>query len=299
MRHPRLKSQSEGFSEALRGDPFFNALQVKFGYAMTCHKAQGGEWDHVFVVFEDSRTDLNSLRWAYTAITRASSRLTGVGMPNRRPWSKALGEEQQSNAPQRLGKFSQLNDVGDQYQTRWDGQFDAVNPELLIAHHAIVIALDSTDVQIAAVNTRFGNYFWRYEIKRDQKFAIVQVSFNKKGETTVSVLSSVGTDDQFSSEISQAISDGTKTAIRNNKTVSYASSEDFLQEFFSEVVQPKMEAASARLIRVEKLPYRERLHIGRGVEIVVIDVIYNGKGEITELVRVRGGEGLSTELALT
>ena len=299
LRHPGLKPQSKEFSEALRADPFFNALQVKFGYAMTCHKAQGGEWDHVFVLFEDGRTDLDSLRWAYTAMTRASRRLTGVGLPNRRPWSKALGEGHQSNTPQRLGKFAQLADVGDQYQTRWDGQFDAVNPELLIAHHAIVIALDSAGVEIAALNTRFGNYFWRYEIKRDQKFAIVQVSFNKKGETTVSVLSSVGTDEQFSGEISQAISDGKKAAIRTNKSVSYTSSEEFLQEFFSEVVQPKIEALSARLIRVERLPYRERLHIGRGVEIVVIDVIYNGKGEITELVRVRGAEGLSTELALT
>ncbi len=57
-------------------DPFLNALQMKFGYAVTCHKAQGGEWKNVFVLQEFSRMELREkLRWDYTAITRASENL--------------------------------------------------------------------------------------------------------------------------------------------------------------------------------------------------------------------------------
>lgn len=60
-------------------DPFLNALQMKFGYAITCHKAQGGEWKNVFILQEFSRMALiEQLRWDYTAITRASERVFWV-----------------------------------------------------------------------------------------------------------------------------------------------------------------------------------------------------------------------------
>ena len=54
QRNPQLKPRSREFAKNLRADPYFNAVQVKFGYAMTCHKAQGGEWDEVLVDFADA-----------------------------------------------------------------------------------------------------------------------------------------------------------------------------------------------------------------------------------------------------
>lgn len=62
----------------LKADPYFNALQVKFGYAITCHKSQGGQWENVFVdqgYLTDEMIDKSYLRWLYTAITRATSKL--------------------------------------------------------------------------------------------------------------------------------------------------------------------------------------------------------------------------------
>src|SRR5690554_95999 len=77
IRNPHLKPKTQSFTDALIKDSFFNALQVKYGYAITCHKAQGGEWDHVMV-----NLDLNIgkhseafNRWLYTAVTRASKKL--------------------------------------------------------------------------------------------------------------------------------------------------------------------------------------------------------------------------------
>ncbi len=59
--------------EAVREDPFFNALQLKYADAITCHKAQGGQWDCVFIdnpFWQDFQT-LDDLKWLYTALTRA------------------------------------------------------------------------------------------------------------------------------------------------------------------------------------------------------------------------------------
>jgi len=64
--------------EAIKIDPYYNALQIKFSYAVTCHKAQGGQWDAVFVdqgYLIDEMVDLDFLRWLYTGLTRAKREL--------------------------------------------------------------------------------------------------------------------------------------------------------------------------------------------------------------------------------
>ena len=89
MRYPQLKRGSQKFTEYLKADPYFNALRVKYGYAITGHKSQGGEWNTVFVDYT-GRTGLNTdcLRWTYTVTTRASHTLYGYNMPNVTPMSK-------------------------------------------------------------------------------------------------------------------------------------------------------------------------------------------------------------------
>lgn len=63
-------------------DPYFNALRVKYAYAVTCHKAQGGQWSSVFVdmanISNDAVTTLDFYRWLYTATTRARSLITYI-----------------------------------------------------------------------------------------------------------------------------------------------------------------------------------------------------------------------------
>ena len=64
--------------EALRADPYLNALQVKFAYALTCHKAQGGQWEAVFVeqgYLTEENIGVDWVRWLYTALTRATKEL--------------------------------------------------------------------------------------------------------------------------------------------------------------------------------------------------------------------------------
>lgn len=64
--------------ENLRKDPWLNALQVKYGYAMTCHKSQGGQWKHIFLdqgYVQEDWMGLDYYRWLYTAITRATEKI--------------------------------------------------------------------------------------------------------------------------------------------------------------------------------------------------------------------------------
>lgn len=64
--------------KAMMEDPYYNALQAKYGYCVTCHKAQGGQWKHVYVDMsgiDPTELDESFYRWIYTAITRATDKI--------------------------------------------------------------------------------------------------------------------------------------------------------------------------------------------------------------------------------
>lgn len=78
MKDKGIKQKSPLFKKGMFTDPYLNALRAVFGYALTCHKAQGGEWDHVFLDIPSylaRREKPQVYQWVYTAITRARKEL--------------------------------------------------------------------------------------------------------------------------------------------------------------------------------------------------------------------------------
>lgn len=76
QRNPNLHPNNPDFRETLIADPYFNALQLKYAYAVTCQKAQGGEWPTVYVDFQyQNKLDPMAIRWSYTALTRAAQKV--------------------------------------------------------------------------------------------------------------------------------------------------------------------------------------------------------------------------------
>ncbi|UKJ09055.1 ATP-dependent DNA helicase [Solitalea lacus] len=72
-------------AQKLKEDPYYNALQVKFAYAVTCHKAQGGQWKAVFVdqgYLTEEMVNTDFLRWLYTAVSRSTQELFFVNFVN-------------------------------------------------------------------------------------------------------------------------------------------------------------------------------------------------------------------------
>jgi superfamily I DNA/RNA helicase len=77
------ENESSGYKKflAVKKNKYLNALQVKFSYAITCHKSQGGQWNTVFVEqpYLPNGIDMDYLRWLYTALTRAKETLYLIG----------------------------------------------------------------------------------------------------------------------------------------------------------------------------------------------------------------------------
>ena len=81
--YPEITNKREKFKKILENE-YYNALQVKFAYAVTCHKAQGGQWKKVFIdpgqITED-KINTDFYRWLYTALTRATETVFLVNFP--------------------------------------------------------------------------------------------------------------------------------------------------------------------------------------------------------------------------
>lgn len=76
--YPELQHSRKKLVEKIYESPYYNALQIRFAYAVTCHKAQGGQWKHVFIDpsnIPPEERDRNYYRWLYTAITRATEQI--------------------------------------------------------------------------------------------------------------------------------------------------------------------------------------------------------------------------------
>lgn len=75
--YAHIKSKRERYKK-MREDKYLNALQVKLAYAITCHKAQGGQWKHIYVDMgriQKDEIDISFMRWLYTAVTRATEKV--------------------------------------------------------------------------------------------------------------------------------------------------------------------------------------------------------------------------------
>ena len=80
-----IRSKSERLKK-IKEDPYYNALQVKYAYAVTCHKAQGGQWAHVYIdqgYMTEEMLMPDYIHWLYTAFTRATERLFLVNWPEK------------------------------------------------------------------------------------------------------------------------------------------------------------------------------------------------------------------------
>ena len=164
----------EGFVMAVKDDPFYSALHVKYGYAFTCHKSQGGEWDDVYVDFsKQTGLDVSSMRWKYTAITRATSKLWCINLPDITPMSTL-----KINPIIRTSKIPNNSlSIADYPTTPY--HISSSNLSLRAKYWSVVSALEGTSYSIKNVST----YLWmeRYEVLNQDVANTVDCIYNGAG----------------------------------------------------------------------------------------------------------------------
>ncbi len=305
-RHPKLKKGTEEFKEAIINDKYFNCILLKYGYAVTCHKAQGGEWANAFVFWDigthanfnfyeaehdrSGKTNSGFYRWAYTAVTRASKKLYCINPPYFSSFSsmnfidlhvqKAFYEltNQENDAIEidirevlpeleRLGLKDAPITIQDHFIHRWYN---------LRKHYIDIVAWQKVGYEI------------RYFFKRESQTAAFKYWINGQNvfkETYQKLPAQTNSNDFF-----EAITEILKKAIpievnRNNSEGILAQIEfdlaleeekPFLKALFDSI--SKSLAEDEIITNIQHLSYRERYSIEKNGSACTVDFEYDGEG---------------------
>lgn len=287
------------FQEALKGDDFFNALMVKHGYAVTCHKAQGSEWPDVLVCFDYNTTagfnpyrdkqtvkgldNSEFYRWAYTAITRASGRLLALNPPRLSAFSKLEWDNPATPEPPPGLPGAEIRTLP------WGGAEDAWLRELSLAQRCEPIQRKLLEVRhgLAPAGVRL-----QTAVSKPYQEHLV---FERNGKTARALLT-YGGDFVFKHQIQGG--DEVMAALLRDVMARPAAvvfeRQSPLQVTFLSGYQPPADrpqlailfesvsqlaaAKQISIIGIDSLPYRERYTFRRGAEEATADFVYTDKG---------------------
>ena len=160
--------------DAIMKDEFFNALHVKYGYAFTCHKSQGSEWEKVFVDFtKRTGLDNDSLKWKYTAITRAKKILWCVNLPNITPIMSLTIKNisKSSKCPENALSFANVK----------ESPFHAANDSTALKAKYWSIEQNLNGTGYSIIGIKHLPYRERYELNSPQGPISVDCLYNKAG----------------------------------------------------------------------------------------------------------------------
>ena len=291
IRNRNLKRQSTEFKHTLKTDPYFNALRLKFGYAITCHKAQGSEWNSVFVKCKSHQSQLTAdyFRWLYTAITRTAKNLYLLDPPNIRPWT---GIKEVSNPASDILRTSKaveapiatpvpsLQSVPASSLRGSDTFGIPERAAVLLSLLAEVRRLtDGKDIAIEDV--QHNQWQESYHFKRGDAFARVDITYTSRNK--ISGVASRGLGD-LGSELADLLSalKGRPLLAGGDSTVAEASfPKQFLNDFHEKLLGLCV-ASGITVQNVVEQQWSQRYSFAKDGAVAVYDVGYNGRDQFTK-----------------
>ncbi|MBK7800495.1 MAG: AAA family ATPase [Saprospiraceae bacterium] len=316
-RHKGLKPKTEEFKEAIMQDEYFNCLLMKYGYAVTCHKAQGGEWDNVFTVWDNdnmegfdcftdkqrraSKTNQDFYRWAYTAITRASKTLYALNPPFFNSYS--------SMAFLDVTVLNALNELtGNQVQTEEINLDNELLQQLSVLNlleqpvplqdHFIKVRHAVRKQYIDIVGWEKIGYEIRYSFLREKDKAVFKTFVNGKYEfrNAISPMPNLSPSSTFNNTLAEILNHLPNVSIKRNTAETIISQIEFdfeLEEefpftrsLFDELVLLFKET-DIKIDDIEHQQYKERYTFKRNNETAVVDFEYKKNGFFGRIVPIQ------------
>jgi AAA domain-containing protein/TOTE conflict system TATA-binding-like protein len=305
-RHPKLKKGTEEFKEAIINDKYFNCILLKYGYAVTCHKAQGGEWESAFVFWDrgtqanfnfyeseqnhSGKTNPDFYRWAYTAVTRASKKLFCINPPYFSSFSRmnfidvnvqqAFNElKGQTNSTIEI----EFNDVLSELE-----KFGLADAPLTIQDHFILRWHNLQKHYIDIIGWEKVGYEIRYIFEREGQTAAFKYWINGKNvfKPNFQQLPAQTNSDELFKKISRILENSPQVIVNRKNAegilsqiefdIALEEEKPFLKNLYDQISQnlDKGEVISD----IQHLNYRERYTIEKNAQSCVIDFEYNKDG---------------------
>ena len=316
-RNKRLKPKTEEFKKAIMEDEYFNCLLMKYGYAVTCHKAQGGEWDNVFTVWDNDnmegydcltdkqrragKTNQDFYRWAYTAITRASKTLYALNPPFFNSYSAmAFLDVRVLNALNELtGKQLQTEQITlDNELLQQLSMLNIIEQPVPLQDHFIKVRQEVRKHYIEIVGWEKISYEIRYSFSRGQENAVFRTYVNGQNEfrKPFASMPNLSPNGAFNDALSEILNHLPNVSIKRNTAETIISQIEFdfeLEEefpftrsLFDDLVLLFKET-DITIDGIEHQQYKERYTFKQNNETAVVDFEYNKNGFFGRVVPIQ------------
>ena len=307
-RHKGLKPKTEEFKEAIMQDEYFNCLLMKYGYAVTCHKAQGGEWNNVFTVWDNDnmegfdcftdkqrragKTNQDFYRWAYTAITRASKTLYALNPPFFNSYSAmAFLDVTVLNALNELtGNEVQTEEISlDNELLQQLSMLNLLEQPVPLQDHFIKVRQAVRKQYIEIVGWEKIGYEIRYSFIREQDKAVFRTYVNIQNEfrKPFALMPNLSPNSSFNNALAEILKCLPNVNIKRNTAETIISQVEFdfeleekfpfVRNLFDDMVLLFNES-DVNIESIEHLHYKERYNFKRNQEKATLDFEYNGDG---------------------
>lgn len=281
--HERLK--------LMMSDPYFNAVQAKYGYAITCHKAQGSEWKRVFLDCQhyNNILSVDGFKWLYTGITRATERLYLLNWWDRRADSNIEVDELKFSENQKQLTSKLQEDCA--IDTYLDFDLTSLSRISQGICRMVVKTLASQGITVKRIASH--NYHDIYQIQVDGKLEEYKIYYNGKHVIRSISPSNKNNSNQLYNSLTVLVGlliqlEGAPSMEQTQsmesivqRTVYPEPFKEFLQAY-GEQLAAKLQEHHIGIKDIQCAPYRVRYAFTRGLGTITMDIIYNGKKQITK-----------------
>lgn len=281
MNNPDLKAGTPTFKEALKTDLYFNALQIKYGYAVTCYKAQGGEWNNCIVDFYTSQPPFieSYFRWCYTALTRCKENLYSLNTPQLSPADGLEIIENSTTSNNKNQSISNSNKI----------LIDI--PENLSFENTFQLTLCKKIFSLIESNTQISDikhnqFAERYYFVTGPESTVIDFSYNKNRKiTSVRVIRSETKHNELIEKLNPIVGQlfHIETNDSNGVEISFDEDQKHLKEFFAEI-EKKLDGSKIRISNIEHNQYHEKYHFNRNDEFATFLFYYDGNKRFKKVV---------------
>ncbi len=317
IRNKGLRPRTEEFKEAIMQDEYFNCLLMKYGYAVTCHKAQGGEWDNVFTVWDHenqegfdcfidkqlkrAKDNEGFYRWAYTAITRASKTLYALNPPFFNSYSSmAFLDETVLNALNELtGNQVQTEEIIlDNDLEQQLSELNLLEQPILLQDHFIKVRHALRKQYIEIIGWEKIGYEIRYSFMRNNEKAIFRTYVNGQNEfkKPFAIMPNYSPIISFNDALAEILNHLPNVSIMRNTAKSIISQIEFEFELEEEFPFTRslfddlviiLKELDISIEGIEHMRYKERYTFKRNIETTVVDFEYNKDGFFGRVVPIQ------------
>lgn len=305
-RHPKLKKGTEEFKEAIFHDKYFNCILLNYGYAVTCHKAQGGEWANAFVFWDkgikdnfnfyesehdrSGKTNPDFYRWAYTAVTRATNKLFCINPPYFSSFSgmNFIDVNVQQAFNELTGQSNPTTEININEVLPELEKFGLADAPLPIQNHFIHRWHNLRKHYIDIVGWERKGYEIRYVFQRENQRAAFKYWVNGQNvfKTNFQKLPAQTNSDELFETIGKILANASHVIVNRNSAegiltqiefdIAIEEEKPFLKNLFDVI---RKELSNGEIIsNIQHLEYRERYTIENNGRACIIDFEYDKEG---------------------